>query len=95
MFDLGFWEIAVVCVIALLVVGPSRLPALARNIGLWVGRARRMVDEVKRDIDREVRESELQEVKKEAEDAARNIGDFVNKDVVADAGAPSADGEKK
>jgi len=90
-FDLGFWEIAVVCVIALLVVGPSRLPVLARNIGLWVGRARRMVDEVKRDIDREIRESELQEVKKEAEDAARNIGDFVNKDVTAG----PADGEKK
>ena len=63
MFDVGFWEIAIVAVVALVVVGPERLPPLARTVGLWVGKARRMVADVKADIDREVRESEFSEVK--------------------------------
>ena len=63
MFDVGFWEIAIVAVVALIVVGPERLPPLARTVGLWVGKARRMVADVKSDIDREVRESEFSEVK--------------------------------
>ena len=63
MFDVGFWEIAIVAVVALIVVGPERLPPLARTVGLWIGKARRMVADVKADIDREVRESEFSKVK--------------------------------
>ena len=63
MFDVGFWEIAIVAAVALVVVGPERLPPLARTVGLWIGKARRMVADVKADIDREVRESEFSEVK--------------------------------
>ena len=63
MFDVGFWEIAIIAVIALIVVGPQRLPPLARTAGLWIGKARRMVADVKADIDREIRESELAEMK--------------------------------
>ena len=63
MFDVGFWELAIIAVIALLVIGPARLPKAARTAGLWVGRARRMVADVKADIDREVRQSELAELK--------------------------------
>ncbi len=59
MFDIGFWELAVVGVVALLVVGPERLPGLARTTGLWVGRARRFVSGVKADIDREIAADEL------------------------------------
>ena len=59
MFDVGFWELAIIAVIALLVIGPERLPKAARTAGLWVGRARRMVTDVKADIDREIRESDL------------------------------------
>jgi sec-independent protein translocase protein TatB len=60
MFDIGFWELLVVGVVALLVIGPERLPGVARTAGLWLGRFRRMISEVKADIDREVRTQELQ-----------------------------------
>ncbi len=63
MFDIGFWELALIGVIALIILGPDRLPKAARTAGLWVGRARRMLSEVKADIDREIRRSELQEFK--------------------------------
>ena len=68
MFDVGFWELAIIAVIALLVIGPERLPKAARTAGLWVGRARRMVTDVKADIDREIRESDLNELKKAGEE---------------------------
>ena len=68
MFDVGFWELAIIAVIALLVIGPERLPKAARTAGLWVGRARRMVTDVKADIDREIRESDLGELKKAGEE---------------------------
>ncbi|HQC72842.1 MAG TPA: Sec-independent protein translocase protein TatB, partial [Candidatus Competibacteraceae bacterium] len=52
MFEIGFWELVLVGVVALLVVGPEKLPGLARTAGLWLGRARRMIAEVKADVDR-------------------------------------------
>ena len=68
MFDVGFWELAIIAVIALLVIGPERLPKAARTEGLWVGRARRMVTDVKADIDREIREGDLAELKTAGEE---------------------------
>lgn len=59
MFDFGFWELVVVLVVALVVVGPERLPQLARTAGLWIGRMRRMVDSVRADIQRELAQEEL------------------------------------
>jgi sec-independent protein translocase protein TatB len=66
MFDIGFWELALIGVIALLVVGPERLPAMARSAGLWVGRIRRYISHVKDDIEREIRAEELREMMKES-----------------------------
>ena len=62
MFDVGFWELAIIGVVALVIVGPERLPGLARTAGLWVGKARRMIADVKRDIDRELKASEMSEL---------------------------------
>ncbi|MCV6639179.1 Sec-independent protein translocase protein TatB [Candidatus Albibeggiatoa sp. nov. NOAA] len=61
MFDIGFWELALILVVALVVIGPDKLPGAARSIGLWVGRAKRIVNTVKNDIDKELRLQELQE----------------------------------
>jgi len=61
MFDIGFWELAMIGVIALLVLGPDKLPGAARTAGVWFGRARRLITSVKSDVDRELRLQELQE----------------------------------
>jgi sec-independent protein translocase protein TatB len=62
MFDVGFFELLLIGVVALLVVGPERLPKLARTAGLWIGRGRRMLASVKEDIDREIKADELREI---------------------------------
>jgi sec-independent protein translocase protein TatB len=62
MFDIGFWELVLVGVVALVVIGPERLPKAARMAGLWVGRARRTLSSVKEEIDREFKAQELQEI---------------------------------
>lgn len=62
MFDIGFWELLLIGVVALLVVGPDKLPGLARTAGHWIGRARRMVSSVKADINREIAADELKKI---------------------------------
>jgi sec-independent protein translocase protein TatB len=68
MFDIGALELVLIAVVALLVVGPERLPRLARTTGLWIGRARRALSSVKDEIDREMKAEELKEIlRKQAE----------------------------
>jgi sec-independent protein translocase protein TatB len=62
MFDIGFLELVVIGVVALLVVGPERLPKLARTAGLWIGRGRRMLGSVKAEIDNELKAEELKQI---------------------------------
>jgi sec-independent protein translocase protein TatB len=59
MFDIGFSEILLIMVIALIVVGPERLPRLARSTGLWIGKIRGFVASVKAEIDHELAAEEL------------------------------------
>lgn len=54
MFDIGIWEISLILIIALIVVGPDRLPTLATTVGRWVGKIRRMAQSVQHDIDRSI-----------------------------------------
>lgn len=65
MFDIGFWELSLILVVALLVIGPERLPGAARVTGMWIGRARRMFNSVKADIDRELRADEMKKMLEE------------------------------
>ena len=62
MFDVGFWELTIIALVALIVIGPERLPKVARTAGLWLGRGRRFVATVKADIDKEIKAEELKEV---------------------------------
>jgi sec-independent protein translocase protein TatB len=62
MFDIGFWEIIFIMVITLLVVGPEKLPRIARTAGLWAGKMRGFVASVKADIDKELAAEELKKV---------------------------------
>jgi len=58
MFDIGFWEIALIAVVALLVVGPEEFPALVRTIGAVLGKVRRFIHDAKEELDREVLHAE-------------------------------------
>lgn len=62
MFDVGFFELLLIGVVTLLVVGPERLPKLARTAGMWLGRGRRFINSVREDIDKEVKAAELREI---------------------------------
>ena len=59
MFDFGFWEIAIIGVITLIVVGPERLPALARKAGVIMGKFNKFLNKVKADINEELKTDEL------------------------------------
>ncbi|KEA62399.1 Twin-arginine translocation protein TatB [Marinobacterium lacunae] len=59
MFDIGFAELLVVAVVALLVLGPEKLPMAARTCGLWLGRVRRTVSNIQREINEELRVEEM------------------------------------
>jgi len=61
MFDFGMWEIAIILVITLIVVGPEKMPALARKAGLYVGKFRKFISKIKNDINSEIKAEELKE----------------------------------
>ena len=73
MFDIGFSELMVIGVVALVVIGPERLPKVARTLGVLFGRLQRYVTQVKSDISREMELAELGKVKTEFESAARSF----------------------
>ncbi|MGH8611279.1 MAG: Sec-independent protein translocase protein TatB [Gammaproteobacteria bacterium] len=75
MFDIGFWELMLVGVVALLVLGPDRLPEAARTAGLWVSRARRAVGYLRAEIEREVDLGELKRLEREANAGLRDLVD--------------------
>lgn len=68
MFDFGFSEIVLIFIVALLVIGPERLPRVARTAGLWLGRLRSFVQTVKADIDQELATEDLKRQLREAKD---------------------------
>jgi sec-independent protein translocase protein TatB len=73
MFDIGFSEIVVIAVVALVVIGPERLPKTARTLGLLFGRLQRYVNDVKSDIRREMELDELRGLQREIQGAAREF----------------------
>jgi sec-independent protein translocase protein TatB len=75
MFDIGWSEMALVLLVALIVIGPKDLPRVARTMGQWVGKGRAMAREFQRALEDMAREAELDKVKSEIEKAGRtNVG---------------------
>ena len=73
MFDIGFSEIVVIAVVALIVIGPERLPKAARTLGHLFGRLQRYVNDVKADINREMELDELRKLQREVQTAATEL----------------------
>jgi sec-independent protein translocase protein TatB len=81
MFDVGFSEILVIAVVALIVIGPERLPKVARTMGILLGRMQRYVNDVKADISREMELEELRKLQSEMKDAAQSFETTVAKEI--------------
>lgn len=81
MFDLGFSELVVIAVVTLIVVGPERLPRVARTAGHLLGRLQRYVSDVKSDIQREMQLEELKKLQQQVEQQARELESSVRTEV--------------
>ena len=101
MFDISFFELMMIGVVALIVLGPERLPKVARTVGQWVSRAPRYVNEVKADITREVDLSQLQSLKQQVQEAGQTLETSIRtesaklttdlKGVLSDLGSPTVE----
>ena len=83
MFDIGFSELIVIAVVALVVIGPERLPKAARTAGLLLGRLQRYVRDVKADISREMQLEDLKKLQAEVRETARDFERGMREDLKA------------
>jgi sec-independent protein translocase protein TatB len=97
MIDFGFDKLALIGAVALVVIGPEKLPRVARTVGTLLGKAQRYVADVKAEVNRSIELEELKKMKTEFEDAARNVEQTVSSEVnqttseLANAWQPPAD----
>ena len=81
MIDFGFDKIALIGAVALIVIGPEKLPRVARTVGHLLGKAQRYVADVKAEVNRSIELEDLKKMKTEFEDAARNVHQSVTSEV--------------
>lgn len=81
MFDIGFSELMLIGLVALVVIGPERLPKVARTVGHMLGRLQRYVADVKSDIQREIQLDELKKLQSEMKDSARELESSIRTEV--------------
>jgi len=97
MIDFGFDKLALIGAVALIVIGPEKLPRVARTVGTLIGKAQRYVADVKAEVNRSIELEELKKMKTEFEDAARNVEQTVSNEMhkttadLASAWQPPAD----
>ena len=81
MIDFGFDKLALIGAVALIVIGPERLPRVARTVGHLLGKAQRYVSDVKAEVNRSIELDELKKMKTHMEDAARDVEQSVNNEI--------------
>ncbi|MBB3230039.1 Sec-independent protein translocase protein TatB [Halomonas stenophila] len=94
MFDIGFLELLIIGVVGLLVLGPERLPKAARTLGLWIGRIKRTVSGMQREISAQL---EAEELRQKLDEQQKKLDEGVNRvkrDVEGLADTPSRDAAK-
>jgi sec-independent protein translocase protein TatB len=85
MFNLGWGEIVVIGIVALIAIGPKELPTVLRTLGQWMGKVRRMANEFQGQFQEALREAEFADLKKHADDISSSVAEFSNIDPLADA----------
>ena len=99
MFDVGFSEMVVIAIVALIVIGPERLPAVARTLGTLLGRIRRYANDVKAEVNRELQLEDVRKMQKELAEQARVLEQSANHEVtkvtetIADSAKPVVEPE--
>lgn len=81
MFDIGFSELLLIAVVALVVIGPEKLPRVARTVGHLLGRMQRYVNDVKADINREMALDDLRKLQASMQDTMQSVEQSVNKEM--------------
>jgi len=84
MFNLGWGELVVIGIVALIAIGPKELPTVLRTLGQWMGKVRRMANEFQGQFQEALREAEFADLKKHADDISSSVNEFSNIDPLAD-----------
>jgi len=84
MFDIGWGELVVIGVVALVAIGPKELPGVLRSLGQWMGKIRRMSAEFQSQFQEALREAEVADLRKEAEDIKSSVSSFAHYDPLAE-----------
>ena len=84
MFDIGFWELGVIFIVALLVVGPEKMPALIKGAGQWIGQLQRMIRSARYEIEREAQTDEYKQLNKDFLEEDRKLKDLAREPTVDD-----------
>lgn len=82
MFDVSFSELMVIAIVALLVIGPEKLPKVARTVGAFTGRMQRYMAQIKEEVNRELRFDELQKLQQEIKQKVENTQESIHQQVV-------------
>ena len=84
MFDIGWSELVLIGIVALIVIGPKELPTALRTAGLWMGKVRRMASEFQGQFQEAMREAEMAELKKQVDEIGNSTANLTNFDPLAD-----------
>jgi sec-independent protein translocase protein TatB len=84
MFELDWGKLVIIGVVALIAIGPKELPTVLRTLGQWMGKIRRMAAEFQGQFQEALREAEMADLKKQADDLRSSVTDFTNFDPLAD-----------
>jgi sec-independent protein translocase protein TatB len=84
MFDIGWGELLLIGIVALVVIGPKELPGVMRTVGQWVTKIRRMAGDFQNQFQEAMREAELADLKKEVDDMAEKAANYANFDPISD-----------
>ena len=85
MFDFGFWELILVMIVGLIVIGPKRLPKVAAQVGEWLGRMRHLMHQFRQSIQQELQAEELKEILSQQQNEIQELRDIVQNQADPDA----------